>query len=32
MYTFAGLEPDYVMVEKQGRRGRVPTSYLETLD
>jgi hypothetical protein len=31
MYTFPGLEPDYVMVEKKGRRGRVPTTYLEEL-
>ncbi|KAI6231682.1 hypothetical protein M3Y95_00407500 [Aphelenchoides besseyi] len=30
-YTYPGLEPDYVMVEKMGRRGRVPATYLEEI-
>jgi hypothetical protein len=31
VYRLPGLDPDYVMAEKGGRRGRIPLSYLEIL-
>jgi len=30
-YHLPGMEPEYVMVEKKGRRGRVPLTYLDLL-
>ena len=31
VYRLPGLDPDFVMAEKGGRRGRIPLSYLEIL-
>ena len=31
VYRLPGLDPDYVMAEQGGRRGRIPLSYLEIL-
>ncbi|KAI6222303.1 hypothetical protein M3Y99_01514200 [Aphelenchoides fujianensis] len=31
IYDFPGLESDYVMVEKMGRKGKVPVTYLEEI-
>uniref|UniRef100_A0A914YCR8 SH3 domain-containing protein n=1 Tax=Panagrolaimus superbus TaxID=310955 RepID=A0A914YCR8_9BILA len=31
VYRLPGLDSDYVMAEKGGRRGRIPLSYLEII-